>query len=476
MNAKFIAWLKREIPPKQPQKRQRPPWVRKLSKVIFWLFCILGVWFATWRISLYRELEHRFEVMKTAGFPTSGEELNAWRPQVPDSKNGALVLTQAFALIRTFPDNRSNLVVAPVLLSRTNQWSTETRQMVADYVLTNAEVIAKVHEALQYQRFRFPVDFSYGPSTELPQLNHLKVLARIIALRAALTAEDDHPNDWPEDILSLLGLASTLNDEPCVISHLVRNSILRLAATTTERIMNRAIPGDDAGKKLQDAFAAAGNTNLLPTALAGERALNIPVFRMSWSEIQNANRNGVDGAPPAKPQRYSGKPMFVMWLSGIFERDLNFYLQTMDQAISLAKLPPPENLAVTNVFRNAGGIAQTNFYLFSAMLLPAFSNVARRESSTQAEIELAQVAMAAARFHNAHAKWPENLKELVPQFLDTVPMDPVDGAPLRYHLLDKGCVIYSINFDGHDDGGRELPLSKKSTDTNTYDITFTVER
>jgi hypothetical protein len=479
MYSKLSVLLKKEIklPGLRPrQKRLPPPWVRWVSKVFTWLLCLVVVWFAVWRALLYREIDRRFATIRVAGLPTSGQELNAWRLQVPDSENGALILTQAFALTRTFPDNRSNLVVAPELLNRTNQWSAEIHEMVSEYVLTNAAAIAKACEAARFPQFRFSADFSYAMETELPHLGGLKNLARIVALQSALAAEDGHADEWPDRTVLLLNLASTIDEEPTIISHLVRNAIVRMAVTVTERGMNRAVPDNEACKKLQDAFARVGQTNLLARALIGERAMDIRIFRLSWSEIQNFKQNGEGENQPRKPQHYSGKPQFVFWLSGFFERDLNFYLQTMDKGISLAKLPPPENLALTNALREASQMAQTNRYIYSAMLLPAFASVARREASTQAQVELAQVALAAARFHNAHGQWPENLKELTPQFLDSVPADPFDGAPLRYRLLNKGCIIYSIDSDGHDDGGHEGPDRRKSTDTNSYDITFTVER
>ena len=47
----------------------------------------------------------------------------------------------------------------------------------------------------------------------------------------------------------------------------------------------------------------------------------------------------------------------------------------------------------------------------------------------------------------------------------------------RYRLLPRGYVIYSVGFSyGNDDGGREPPGNRKSTDTTSYDITFIVER
>ena len=109
------------------------------------------------------------------------------------------------------------------------------------------------------------------------------------------------------------------------------------------------------------------------------------------------------------------------------------------------------------------------------MWLPSISRLVVSEASTQARIRLATTALAVEAFRRAQGHLPVALKELTPQFLAAVPTDPFDGAPLRYRLLPRGYIIYSVDADGHDDGGREPPENKKSADTNSYDLTFIME-
>ena len=90
-------------------------------------------------------------------------------------------------------------------------------------------------------------------------------------------------------------------------------------------------------------------------------------------------------------------------------------------------------------------------------------------------MRLATTALAIERFRRERGRLPGEPKELTPQFLDAVPTDPFDGAPLRYRLLDRGYMIYSVDADGHDGGGREPPERKESGDKTSYDITFIVE-
>jgi type II secretory pathway pseudopilin PulG len=432
--------------------------------------------FVLWRVLLYYEIKGRFTRIRAAGLPTSGFELNTWRRPVADADNGALVLAQAFALMQTFQDSRFNEVARPKLILRTNGWSSETHSLVTAYVQTNAQALAKAREAMRFPLFRYPVDYSYGPDTEMPHLRDLKKLAHIVALRAVLDAEDGRSNEWPAQVEFQLQLAATLDGEPALYSHLARGTMIHKAVQATERNLNRDRPGDEECSKLQAAFFQAGETNGLPLALAGERAMMAPVFRLSWEEIQSSSHNAEQADQPRKPHRYLGKPSFLLWLSGFLERDLNFFLQTMEKSISFAELAPPRSLEITNWFETVEVVTDKRYFFLTGILLPPISRSVQREASTQAQIRLATTALAIDRFRLDRGRLPADLKELMPQFLQEIPKDPFDGASLRYKSLARGYVIYSVDTDGHDDGGREPPEYKKPSDTNSYDITFTVER
>jgi hypothetical protein len=138
-----------------------------LGSVVLLALCL----FALWRVMLYREVNRQFARIRAAGLPASGAELNAWRGPVPDAENGALVLAQAFALMRTFPDKRSNEVLN-AHLRRTNVWDTATRELVEAYVQTNLSALSQARAALPFSRFRYATDFSYGPTTSLPILGN----------------------------------------------------------------------------------------------------------------------------------------------------------------------------------------------------------------------------------------------------------------------------------------------------------------
>lgn len=471
----LFSCLKSELQQLRQQRTPPSPLMRKVGKALQILVLLCLAAFLVWRVDLHRDVTRQLDRIRAAGLPAMGLEMNAWQT-VPDAENGALVLTQAFTFLRTFPDSRSNEVRESSLFLRTNRWAPSLLAMVAAYAETNQAALAKVQEGLRYPRYRYPVDYSYGLDTEQIHLSPLREVARIEAVQAVLEAEAGKTDSLATKVDLQLQLASTLDLAPTALSYLTRTAMIRTAARTTERCLNQASPNDETYAFLQTSFSRGATTNLLPSALIGERALLAPFFRATWKQFQRSSPGGSDEGQTHIPQQLSGKPTGVIWWSGILERDLRFFLETMEQAISLAALPNPENLTLTNYLDNAEKLAREKKHLFGGMMLPSFSKLALREASTQALVRLTQTALATERFRHKLGRLPTALSELIPDYLPKVPEDPYDGAPLRYRTLPTGYVLYSIGEDGHDDGGREPPRRKKSTDKSTYDLTFIVER
>jgi hypothetical protein len=62
--------------------------------------------------------------------------------------------------------------------------------------------------------------------------------------------------------------------------------------------------------------------------------------------------------------------------------------------------------------------------------------------------------IALKRFELKHAQYPENLSQLIPDFMAAVPIDPMSGDPLHYRRQsDDAFLLYSVGENGVDDGG-----------------------
>jgi hypothetical protein len=79
----------------------------------------------------------------------------------------------------------------------------------------------------------------------------------------------------------------------------------------------------------------------------------------------------------------------------------------------------------------------------------------------QTSVNLAITACALERFFLRYASYPDTLNELVPEFLESVPIDHADGKALRYRRSQDGRYrIYSVGLDGEDENGKLLRASQ----------------
>lgn len=72
-------------------------------------------------------------------------------------------------------------------------------------------------------------------------------------------------------------------------------------------------------------------------------------------------------------------------------------------------------------------------------------------------------AIALKRYAIANGKPPASLEAIVPQYLPELPVDFVDGKPLRYSLRPDGtALLYSVGENGVDDHGDNRPTENRS--------------
>lgn len=111
--------------------------------------------------------------------------------------------------------------------------------------------------------------------------------------------------------------------------------------------------------------------------------------------------------------------------------------------------------------KDAGNL-RAPYTLVSAPMASMHGKVVPAIVYQQTTLRLAATACALERHRLAHGRHPDRLAELVPAFLDKVPLDLMDDQPLRYERDDATgrFALYSIGYDGKDDGGRTMSKNR----------------
>lgn len=109
------------------------------------------------------------------------------------------------------------------------------------------------------------------------------------------------------------------------------------------------------------------------------------------------------------------------------------------------------------------GEARPPYNFLAKLTANSFNAFPIRVASIQTGVEEAMIACALEKFRLHNGGFPEQLDELIPDYITLVPHDVIAGAPLRYQRqADAKYLLYSIGWNETDDGGL---IARKSDNT-----------
>ena len=126
-------------------------------------------------------------------------------------------------------------------------------------------------------------------------------------------------------------------------------------------------------------------------------------------------------------------------------------------------------MGITNTSEGWLGVLDVaDFRSFFSGAQSGLSAVVRKTMAVEVSRRIVVTAIALKRCQLKHGNYPAELSGLTPEFLPSVPLDPVDGKPLRYRLNADGTfLLYSVGEDGVDDGG-DPTATTGATSTSFY--------
>jgi len=112
------------------------------------------------------------------------------------------------------------------------------------------------------------------------------------------------------------------------------------------------------------------------------------------------------------------------------------------------------------------------YCILTQVLLAAIDGAARTTLDRMARYRALRIIIAVERFRLAEGRVPDSLVELIPAYLDAVPVDPYVEAPMSYTHSGSSYIVYSVGRNGKDDGA----ISAVDGDYAPLDVELHVER
>ena len=397
-------------------------------------------------------------LLRKEGLPTTLREFaDKYYKPIPASENAAETFDTAYSLYIEEKDYRRLIVVgtatspvydqkiAPVLLS-----------VAQEFIKNNRDLCNKMRELQKYDRIHFEYEWEKGYHIELPRLNKIRNIARIYAVKMELPINQNDSQKAGELLKEMLHINKLASQSPFMIGQLVFYACDTITLGSMERCMN-TVSFSPKQLKVFEKICAEHERYVIkrwPYMWKSDLAFilsaaNMDRLKLIW--FSPYNYPYIKEIPIAYRQAF-------YYYSGSYISDLAHQIKSSKAVMNVpldvyVKRKPKlekikDDASKKQRYWNCSA-ANINIYIKAIRMI--------------AYLRCAASACAVERFRLKYGKLPENLGQLVPEFLAKIPVDPFDGKNLRY-------------FHGSFDVSYEVPQAPvKKTENSEKDRLIVVD-
>jgi hypothetical protein len=346
----------------------------------------------------------------------------------------------------------------PVLLN------VEQERVLRNELKRNENAVAEARKMVDFPRGRNPIVWSKDyVSTLLPYTQDARHIAYVLDFDILLRCQDGDLEGALTSCHAIFNANRALGDEPTFISMLVRIAIRAITLRKLERVLAQGELPEAALARMQRLLEEDEPVPVFLIGARGERGMMdgfLEAVQRGDVKVTDVRKAMMMASGPTAGGTSLGDNLQYLMLLGSVKHQRAAMLNRMNRVVEVARLPVeqqgPELEALQDSFHDGPLVVRR--------LAPAVLKVSGACRRSHAEMRCFIALLAAERYRLANGRWPESLDDLVPAYLERVPVDPFDAGPIKYKQLPDGVAVYSASHDGTDDGGN---LSNKFLDKGT---------
>jgi len=319
-------------------------------------------------------------------------------------------------------------------------------------------ITEEARAALERPAMRWPTNSMDDPFLQLRTYTAVELtLGRFLVARADFEIESGNGEAALQDVLFMFRLRETLRNG-LLIDFLVSVTCQEwgyeaLAYGLGKRVWNAAQL-----RQLEGALVSLEPLADFQAALRRDRLLSVRFYEMSlpdqvrWLESQTV----FNGKPATPWQHRLLEASYGLPSRGEMKMNEADSLQSIQSMIDVIDGERGQldllRQKKTAAGREGGWWVRLR-HPYRALLNPLMEGSLVKAARSQVKLVEAKTACALELYRVKNGGLPATLDALVPAFLPQFPLDPLDGQPLRYRVEGGGYLLYSIGWNGRDDGG-----------------------
>ncbi|MFH0982329.1 MAG: hypothetical protein V2A79_12425 [Planctomycetota bacterium] len=457
-------------------------WLKRIFLACALLLVLLVGLRLWWGYVVHQRLQTEIDRLVAAGEPIFPEDFDT--PPVPDPENAALLYT-----------NAANAFVKPaeatidISLFPTSSFTPAQLAEAQLYVDANTNALRLARQARDLPKVDWGLHIRRPAITfSLPAFTQQRQLARLLAVAARHHHHLGHDAETIATVRDLLALGDAVNHWPLLISHFVAISIDALAANSVEHVAPTLAVGgahdtfDPDPEPAKRAEVTALIAELLDEQRSREafiRAMQCErmVYLDSIESVIRGNLGLTSLTVPGGSGLAAAWARILTWpIKPLFELDGIASLRFGTAWVEAVQEPTwPALLSRRPLDPGTDeGLLERVKHPLSSILLPSLHRATLLHYRSLADRRMAAVALAIRLHEIDHGRCPRQLTDLVPEFLDHVPLDPFSAEErvIGYRPDAALPLLYSVSTNGVDDGGTFAFRRKGGIDWEVLDLPF----
>jgi len=394
----------------------------------------LGIFIAFWLF--YGFLMVRSLIPATV----NDKELQFPRARIPAGSNAFDVLQAATSNL-WWPEEQVRRIAD---LAKDTNWDDALASTV---LASNHEALAGWDVAAKMPGLQVPEVSTVNDT--FPYLVDWKRLAMLAGVRENVLLHNGQDREAFDQIVNHIQLGRRMqNSHGVLIVYLVGTAVQAMGLNQIQRWVGKThLTPDQLKNYILQLKPQPGETGLaFANAIKVEHQMQIDTLdAMRKGKMTNSQSGGYYHYP----YLWSVFPVFnFSQTKALYANSALMLVKAASHHFDEAKLPDVDSHpSLVAMYLSGNGIGQILHY----MSLDGINASLVKKSQSDVQLQATRTILALRAYQLAHGKLPPDLNELVPEFLDAVPVDDFDGQPLRY-LAEKK-IVYSVGINLKDDGG-----------------------
>ncbi|HBC89758.1 MAG TPA: hypothetical protein DCZ94_22700 [Lentisphaeria bacterium] len=425
---------------------------RKKLLILFTAVLVFVVAYVAYFLVLEYKIHSKAREIRNTGYPSNPEELDKWYLEPPSGQNAAEFYLEAFKNFVSKPENVDEKILiicgSGEIPAIGGIIPADVLENAKKYLLANRKAIDLLHKATALKTCRFPVELK-DAERKLTYHSNLRQAAKLLYLDALVSAEQGDNAKAFESAMDSCRLASSLENEPLPDAFMVQMALEHIALDNVERLLVKGCFDEKQLKLIGQEISRFEEMKSLERAYAGERSLVLSEYYLEeFMEYAVYDFPGF-----VRKSHFLKQIVFFLFDASLLRMNNNLScIGFLSELVELSKGKPEDVNEKMNKIDER--IMNLPGYLFAVKIyMPHLCSITDKKILLVSRARAVRTAVAVESYRMKNGKIPEDLALLAPGYLDSIPVDPVNGRQVRYKKDDKGFVVYSTGADGQDNNG-----------------------